>query len=81
MGKSEKKTQGKTRISDNSQDRAKNPIAQGFDKFIRSSCQKQVKISRSLHLPTLDLSKFHVNVMTGNNEAYQRSLYDPVIQK
>ena len=30
---------------------------------------------------TLDLSKFNVNVMTGNNEAYQRSPYDPVIQK
>ena len=30
---------------------------------------------------TLDLSEFNVNVMTGNNEAYQRSPYDPVIQK
>ena len=50
MGKSEKNviTQGKTRMSDNSQDRAKNPIAQGFDKFIRSSCQKQVTIKLAL---------------------------------
>ena len=31
--------------------------------------------------PTLDLSEFNVNIMTGNNEAYQHSPYDPVIQK
>ena len=30
---------------------------------------------------TLDLSEFNVDVMTGNNGAYQRSPYDPVIQK
>ena len=30
---------------------------------------------------TLDLSEFNVNVMTENNEAYQRSPYDPVIWK
>ena len=30
---------------------------------------------------TLDLSEFNANVMTGNNEAYQRSPYDPGIQK
>ena len=30
---------------------------------------------------TLDLSKFNVNVMTDNNEAYQPSPYDPVFQK
>ena len=29
----------------------------------------------------LDLSEFNVNVMTGNNKTYQRSPYDPVIQK
>ena len=30
---------------------------------------------------TMDLSEFNVNVMTRNNGAYQRSPYDPVIQK
>ena len=30
---------------------------------------------------TMDLSEFNGNVMTGYNEAYQSSPYDPVIQK
>ena len=30
---------------------------------------------------SLDLSEFKVNVMTRNNEAYQRYPYDPGIQK
>ena len=30
---------------------------------------------------TFDLSQFNVNVMAGNNKAYQRSPCDPVIQK
>ena len=30
---------------------------------------------------TLDLSEINVNVITGNNEAYQRSPNDPVIQR
>ena len=32
-------------------------------------------------LPTLDLSEFNVNVMTGNNGVHQHSPYDPGIQK
>ena len=35
----------------------------------------------SLKEGTLNLSGFNVNVMTGNNEAYQHSPYDPVIRK
>ena len=38
-------------------------------------------VKHSKYVLTMDLSEFNVNVMTGNNEVYQRSPYDPVIQK
>ena len=78
MGKSEKMrknvmTQGKTRISDNSQDRAKNPIAQGFDKSIRSSCQKQVKIKLALFREE-ETSSSHAFAILRH---FQRSIWIP----
>ena len=55
-------------------------IRKGLFKKNQASIKLNCKL-KVAKLGTLDLSEFNVNVMTGNNEAYQRSPYYPVIQK